>query len=356
MVARSIDWKIKSLRREHSEAVRVCLAASSLPDDLAELLRVPGSYLTFSLPTEPNVRRSYSIVESSVDFEVEFLVKHVRGGRGSEFFHQAARVGEDLTSIGIGNHLWNESWQSRPHQLICLAAGIGITPIYSIIKNASQYAGVDHRISLLYATSSRRKAILHQELQQLQGTEVTTVYSDTPMLSSTRQGRLDTTRAIQWLKDQSNWEQATFLICGPHGFMEMVHEALDALEVPAERRRTEYFVKRPLREEQTFSGQDIVDDVRPTCQVDIEQDHGVESFVMHGEGKTILKAALDNGLDVPNACRGGICLSCQATIVEGEVQRVGMSGLSEEEKAKGWVLCCRSQPKSPTLKLRMNHG
>ena len=356
MELRTINWKIKSLRRDQPDTVRVRLGAPQLQMELMESLRVPGSFLTFSLPTEPAVTRSYSIIEASADFEVEFLTKRIRGGRGSEFFHQTAQEGDELTSIGIGNHIWDHSWQDKPQRLIGLAAGIGITPVYSILKHASPRSGQDHKLSLLYASPSRRKTILLSEIQKLQGVDVTTVYSDTPLLSSTGEGRLTAARVIQWLRNEPDWENATFLICGPHGFMKMVHEALDSVGIAAEQRRTEYFVKRPFSESLAFEGEDIADDARPSCRVEIEQDHGLESFVMHGEGKTILKAALDNGLEVPNACRGGICMACQATVLEGEVQRLGMSGLSEEEKSKGWILCCRSQPKSTALKLRMNHG
>ena len=74
---------------------------------------------------------------------------------------------------------------------------------------------------------------------------------------------------------------------------------------------------------------------------------------MHGEGQSILHAATAAGVDVPSSCSGGICLSCQAQVIEGEVQPYCISGLTEEEKAKGMVLCCRSQPKSKRLKLRL---
>tara|TARA_B100000963_G_scaffold162999_2_gene141663 strand:- start:781 stop:1011 length:231 start_codon:yes stop_codon:yes gene_type:complete len=74
---------------------------------------------------------------------------------------------------------------------------------------------------------------------------------------------------------------------------------------------------------------------------------------MHGDGESILNAATAAGVEVPSSCSGGICLSCQAQIIEGEVQPHGISGLTDEEKAKGMVLCCRSQPKSKRLKLRL---
>ena len=88
--------------------------------------------------------------------------------------------------------------------------------------------------------------------------------------------------------------------------------------------------------------------------MEIEQDSGIQEFTMHGEGKSILRAALDAGLDVPHSCRGGICLSCRAQIIEGEVLRDGVSGLSEAEKAECKILCCRTQPKTSVLKLRFD--
>ena len=135
--------------------------------------------------------------------------------------------------------------------------------------------------------------------------------------------------------------------------MEEVHRGLDALGIPMSQRHTEYFTDRQLSHETEAPLLNQLGTLRPHCDVEIEQDNGVRSFRMHGSGQSILKAAHQAGIDVPSSCRGGICLSCQAQIVEGQVQREGISGLTEGEKAQGMVLCCRAQPLSPTLKLRL---
>ena len=142
--------------------------------------------------------------------------------------------------------------------------------------------------------------------------------------------------------------------------MQNVHDVLDELNIPASQRHTEYFTDRIIQSQQNVLGsreQKQKHDAHKHGQnapIEIEQDSGIQTFTMHGDGKSILRAALEAGLDVPHSCRGGICLSCQAQVIDGEIVRDGVSGLSESEKSDGKILCCRTQPKTSQLKLRFD--
>ena len=345
-------WNVDSIEREGPEAVRVKASCSGAENAFHH--PGPGGYCAFLLPTEPKIKRTYSVLSKPGAPQIEFLVKNVRGGLASRFFHTEAEPGQTLEMVNSGNHLWQSHWNQNPQHFIAFAGGIGISPIYSCLIHALELSKPQHQCSLYYSSPSERRELLRAELSGISGHPRGTVFklhTDRMSTQSTSR-RINRNQVESWLRMRNDFATATYLICGPHGLMEEVHAALDALGIPHAQRHTEYFTSRKLPglDEPPMGSRQAL---RPSCLVEIEQDSGVQSFQMHGEGKSILKAAHQAGIDVPSSCSGGICLSCQAQIIEGEVQRHGISGLTEEEKAKGMVLCCRAQPKSDRLKLRL---
>jgi ring-1,2-phenylacetyl-CoA epoxidase subunit PaaE len=61
---------------------------------------------------------------------------------------------------------------------------------------------------------------------------------------------------------------------------------------------------------------------------------------------TILDAALKQGADLPFACKGGVCCTCKAKLIEGEVMMDVHWGLEDEEVEQGYILTCQSHPKT----------
>ena len=64
------------------------------------------------------------------------------------------------------------------------------------------------------------------------------------------------------------------------------------------------------------------------------------------EGEPILDAALRQGADLPYACKGGVCCTCRARLVEGKVEMEVNYALEEEELARGFILTCQSHPRA----------
>jgi len=348
-------WNVDSIEREGPEAVRVKIICNG--EASAVQHPGPGGYCAFILPTEPTTKRSYSVISRPEAPEFEFLVKNIRGGVASRFFHTELQPGQAIEMVGSGNHMWQKKWEEEPQHFIGFAGGAGISPIYSCMTHALGLRKPKHQCSLYYSSPSERRELLREELSNISSHPRGTVFKlhTERITTGSSSQRITRHQVERWLRMRSDFATATYLICGPHGLMEEVHAALDVLGIPHSQRHTEYFTSRQLSglEELPVGSRTAV---RPSCLVEIEQDSGVHSFQMHGEGKSILKAAHHAGIDVPSSCSGGICLSCQAQIIEGEVQRHGISGLTEEEKAKGMVLCCRAQPKTDRLKLRLVNG
>ena len=346
-------WDVVSVKREGPEAVRVRIEAKHPPVKALQR-NLAGGYVTFSLPTTPRLCRTYSVVHQDQE-GLEYVVKNVRGGQASQFFSTTLQVGDTLEMMNFGNTLWQPEWDERPQHFIAFAGGIGMSPIVSCMHRALK-SNVGHSFTLYQSSRTERRRLFTKELDSLRKHPLCSVYqlyTETQNRSIPSAGRITRQRVVQWLEHHPNASSATYLISAPHGMMEEVHRGLDALEVPMIQRFTEHFTDRPLSHESHVVHPTARVAQRPGCELEIEQDSGVQSFTMHGEGQSILHAATAAGVQVPASCSGGICLACQAQVIEGEVQPYGISGLTEEEKAKGMVLCCRSQPKSNRLKLRL---
>lgn len=350
-----IQWKVKLVAREGPEAVRVRiepLESNRTPQAL--VTNLAGGYVSFELPTTPRLSRTYSVVHQDPQ-GLEYIVKNVRGGRASRFYHTVLQPGDVLEMMDFGNSLWQPEWDHTPQHFFAFAGGIGTSPVIACMERALN-SHVGHRFTLYQSSRSERRRLFKKELDALERhphCSVYELYTESQNQANPNAGRITRERVKQWLLHHPELASSTFLICAPHGMMEEVHRGLDGLGIPQAKRFTEHFTNRPLSHEASVEHPAANGAQRPECTLEIEQDNGAHTFTMHGEGQSILHAAHAAGIDVPSSCSGGICLSCQAQVIEGEVQPHGISGLTEEEKARGMVLCCRSQPKSNTLKLRL---
>jgi ring-1,2-phenylacetyl-CoA epoxidase subunit PaaE len=356
--SRTSDWIVKSCSKEATDAMRIKLKAAE--DTSHETLaQTPGSSVQFMLPTTPAERRRYSLISAIDSTEPEFIVKDVKGGKASQFFHHKLKAGDRLQIQNTQSNLWKSDWNDTRKNFICFAGGIGISPVFSVIQwGLTNSERLGHTFQLFFSAKTPRHALLTQELESLRSNEnlsIKRLFSERSNDEGAALGHITTEKVLSWLNEFPNAHSSEYIISGPFGMMQNVHAALDHLHVPSAQRHTEYFTDRILdAKEPEKNNVPAKRQNRPKCTLEIEQDSGVQEFTMHGEGKSILRAALDAGLDVPHSCRGGVCMSCRAIVLEGEVLRDGVSGLSEEEKAEGKILCCRTQPKTSTLKLRFD--
>jgi len=361
--AKPSEWIVDSCLKEAPDAVRIKLRRKHNVGH-APITAHPGASIGFLLPTTPRLKRRYSLI-SAIDSDTpEFIVKDVKGGAASQFFHEQMKTGDTLEMRNVQNNLWKDHWSGEPKSFICFAAGIGISPIYSLLRWGLENPGNPaHSFRVFYGSRTPRHGLLAKELNELKSNdrfELHRLFSERSNSEEDTLGHITKPQIRKWLSDDPEAKDAEYIISGPFGMMQNVHDVLDELNIPASQRHTEYFTDRIIQSQQNALGspdqnaEARCSQARPKCTVEIEQDSGIQTFTMHGDGKSILRAALEAGLDVPHSCRGGICLSCQAQVIDGEILRDGVSGLSESEKSDGKILCCRTQPKTRQLKLRFD--
>ncbi len=340
---------ISDLHRETPDAVSVAFAIP--PDLAADFSFHPGQYLT--LRTTQNgeeLRRSYSICSGPDDGELRIAVKRVEGGAFSTWANEALAPGHTvdvMTPTGRFG-LAYEPGLARTH--VGLAAGSGITPILSIARGILAREPLS-RFFLFYGNQSLRSMLFREALEELKDRylgrfSVFHVLSqeeqDIPVLN----GRIDADRVRLLLRHIVPAATVDHLfLCGPTGMLDAVEPVLAELGIGADRIHVERFV----------SAGGGIPRPRPP-RTDAPSRH-IASMIVDGnrrdvpvaDGETVLDAALRAGMDLPFACKGGMCSTCRARVMEGAVEMTVNYSLEPWETKAGFVLTCQAHPTTPRV-------
>ena len=338
---------VNDLRREANDAISLTFA---IPNELAdEYAFAPGQYLTLRTTMDgEEVRRSYSICSGPEDGELRIAVKKVEGGAFSSWAADELNVGDALdvmTPTGRFGVAFSPA-DARIH--VGFAAGSGITPILSIIRGV--LAREPHsRFFLFYGNRSTDGIIFREALEELKDRymERLSVFhvisqeeQDIPIL----QGRLDADKVKVLLRSLVPAESVDHVfICGPVAMSEDIEATCREIGIADTRIHVERFVSE-------FGGKarpraKVVEGAPPKAVASLIID-GKRRDVPVAEGEAILDAALRAGMDLPFACKGGMCSTCRARLVEGDAPMELNYSLEPWELEAGFVLTCQAHPVS----------
>ena len=338
---------VDDLRRETSDAISLTFA---IPGELVEdYAFAPGQYLTLRTTMDgEEVRRSYSICSSPDDRELRIAVKKVDGGSFSSWALDELKTGDTLDVMTPTGRFGVAHAPDEARIHVGFAAGSGITPIMSIIRGILAREPKS-RFFLFYGNRATSGILFRQALEELKDRfmgrlSVFHVLSqeeqDLPILH----GRLDRDKVAVLLRAMVPAAAIDHVfICGPLAMSEEIAATCAELGIPADQVHVERFVSglggkpRPKAV--------IVPSAPPRAIASLIVD-GKRKDVPVAEGEAILDAALRAGMDLPYACKGGMCSTCRAKVVEGETHMDVNYSLEPWELKAGFVLTCQAHPVS----------
>jgi ring-1,2-phenylacetyl-CoA epoxidase subunit PaaE len=347
---------VHDLRRESADAVSLTFA---VPPELAgDYAFAPGQYLTLRTTMDgEEVRRSYSICSGPDDGELRIAVKKVDGGAFSSWAASELKAGDQLDVMTPTGRFGvaHASDEARVH--VGFAAGSGITPILSIVKGVLAREP-NSRFFLFYGNRSTGGMLFREALEELkdrfmQRLSVFHVISgeeqDIPILH----GRLDGEKVrvlLRALVPASIIDH--IFICGPTGMSEDVEATCRELGIAADRIHVERFVSGQGGKPRPKAV--VAASAPPKAMASLIID-GKRREVPVAEDESILDAALRAGMDLPFACKGGMCSTCRAKLVEGDVHMEVNYSLEPWELRAGFVLTCQARPVSERVVIDYDH-
>ncbi len=339
--------KIKEIRQETSDAVSI---AFQIPDNLEHLFHYQsGQYLTLkTLINGEEVRRSYSLCSAPFENSCRVAIKQIDNGKFSTFANEQLKVGETLEVMSpMGNFLLPDSMDEK--QFVFFAAGSGITPVFSMLKTVLNNS-LSATVTLIYGNKGFNSIIFREELEALKNRymnrfRVIHILSRESLGNELQKGRIDlekTNRLIQTLLPIDNVDGV--YICGPESMIHGVKEAFVSAGLSARNIHFELFGTVTPAVPKVLQTDEVI-----TSLVTVILDGEVLDIPLASNDINILDAALDAGADLPFACKGGVCCTCKARIMEGSARMDVNYALEPDEVAAGYILTCQSHPTSERL-------
>ncbi len=338
MAQQSSELRVSKIKRETENAVSISFEIGGEHKELFNYQS--GQYLSVeTLLNGEKIRRAYSF--SSSPFEGNdptITVKEVEGGRMSGFLCKQVKESDRLQIFQAEGRfvLGNEK-----SDLLLFAAGSGITPIISILKTALNEAWPN--VKLIYCNKSEASTIFKNDLNEL--AEKYSQFSWQNYLS-TEGNRLNSERINEELK-LAKESSAHVYVCGPEGMISNVREGAEAQAIPSSQVHFEYFANPESSnandsvKSETSSTSGSSDPMEVTLVIDDEEFQATMK-----PNETFLEAGERIGIDPPFSCQSGVCTSCRAKVMSGEVEMENNFGLAQDEIDEGYVLTCIGKPVS----------
>lgn len=349
--------EIAEVRREIADAVSLRF---SVPEALADIFRfTPGQHLTLRADIDgEDVRRNYSICTAPHDGELRVAIKQIANGVFSGWANTELAVGQSIDVMPPhGSFTWAFD-PAREATYAGFAGGSGITPILSLLKTALTIEP-NSRFILLYGNRATASIMFLEEIAALKNRfmgrlQVIHFLEDEEGDFELLNGRLDVAKigsVLGTLVEPAEIDAA--FICGPGPMMDAVEAGLKGASVPENRILIERFTVGEMSEEQLAAARELERKAEGK-PVKITIDGRRRTIAFDSAKGSILENARAAGLPAPFACKAGVCATCRARVVSGEVTMIQNYGLSPEEVAQGYVLTCQAVPVSAEVELNFD--
>lgn len=342
--------KIENIHLETEDTISVSFA---IPEDLkSDYAFKAGQYLTLKAIIDgQDVRRSYSICKSPSENELRVAIKKVENGLFSNWAFESLKEKMDLEVMTPSGHFTFEPNANNSNSYLLIAAGSGITPVISIAKTILLNEP-NSFVNLIYGNKGFSSIIFREEIEGLKNKfldklRVIHVLSRESLGNQLQKGRIDKEKVTKiHMSLLANENFSAVYICGPESMILSSKEALTECNVDEKNIHFELFGVSPVKKEEK-NVENEADNVKSKVTIILDGDH-IE-LDLDSSGKNILDAGFEAGADLPFACKGGVCCTCKARILEGTASMDLNYALEKDEVEAGYILTCQAHPTSEKL-------
>jgi ring-1,2-phenylacetyl-CoA epoxidase subunit PaaE len=346
--------EIAEVKRETPEAISVTL---EVPEPLRAAFRFkPGQHL----PVRATIggeeqRRTYSICSGPGEPRLRIAIKRVAEGRFSNWANDTLKAGSILEAMPPAGRFVLPEGDGHARHVVALAAGAGITPIIAMLEHALAREPATS-FTLVYGNRAPESILFAEELEDLKDrhlgrfTLLNALSRNEESSAALLQGRItgEKVKALAATLFKPDAVAHVFL-CGPGSMIKDARDALLELGMPRGKIHHEFFAPaggaslspRPSRGEGTPAA--------PGATEAIAILDGIRHRFTVPPGGHVVDAALAAGIRVPYSCKGGMCCTCRAKLVEGQVEMTLNYSLEPWEMERGFILTCQAVPKSERL-------
>jgi ring-1,2-phenylacetyl-CoA epoxidase subunit PaaE len=344
--------KVKKIEKETDDCVSI---EFEVPEELKETFQFKqGQNLTIKkVLNGEELRRNYSICTSPFDNKLKVAVKKAEGGIFSTWANEELKTGDYLDVLPPTGKFYTELNLSQKKNYVAFSAGSGITPILSIIKT-TLIVETKSEFTLVYGNRTKNSIIFKEELEALKDKFIDrfrTYHILSRELTDTEinNGRIDIDKLellCSKLIDIKTCDE--FFICGPEEMIFCIKGYLEGRGVAGDKIHFELFTVPGQKKSEAGSKKPEIYE-GPKSKVSVKLDGVMFDFDLAYGSESILDAALKKGADLPYACKGGVCTTCKAKLIEGKVIMDVNWGLEPDEVEKGYILTCQSHPQTEKI-------
>lgn len=342
--------KIAEIRRETEDTVSV---AFEIPTELQAAYQFqPGQYLTLRATIDgEDLRRSYSLCSAPHEKECRVAIKQVEQGKFSTYANTQLKKGDTLEVMTPMGNFTTKMDVNQAKNYVLFAAGSGITPIFSLAK-AILKEEPNSDVTLFYGNKGFASIIFREEIEALKNTHlerfrVVHVLSRESLGNVIQKGRIDLQKCEALNNAFLNGVAIDeVFVCGPEEMIHAVKDTFTANGLAANQIHFELFGTQAPKKEVDLS---LPKEQTIDSNVTVILDGDVYELSLVSDGENILDAATKAGADLPYACKGGVCCTCKAKILEGSARMDVNYALEKDEVEAGYILTCQAHPTSEKL-------